>query len=1154
MPGELQAEQILAELSGVAVIVLNERGAIVCANPAACRLFELPGENIERLWRPQEEQRQYYFCCYLKSPEAMAPDHNSSFVERDASREASRSLTGNSLQVGENCACGKNIASPAGANIHRLAGELETARTYGRRRTGFWCVSSSGKKFWPELDISFSNDIAGGDGRGNGLFYVVARDRTHEVKKEELRQTQLELATLLASASSLDDCAPSVLHLIAAIAGWNYAALWIPAFPAGDEMANIAVWSSEPERFYDFIHASRTRRAPPGECLVGRAWQDRRLIWSANSGELCSVRREAAIKANLRSFLAIPIIYNQQILAIVELAGAEIIEPDQAVLAVLAAVDQQLSQFIRRKNLEQQIAEQQQMTAQIVQSANDIFVAVDSDGNVMEWNQQAEYTLGWSKEEVLGRQIAELIIPARFRPEHFAGMSRALVGDNGPMLNGVNRVQALTKDGREIPVSIALFQINVGAKNVFCAFMQDLEEKMLVDAALEHSEEMFRLLVETVQDYAIVLLDSKGRFASWNVGAERLRGYSAEEVLGKYYGISFSQSEVDLGLPEKLLQKAREMGRAEDIGWRLKRDGTPYLVESTITALRSTDGSLKGFAKISRDITEVKKVEEELRIARDRALEASNAKSAFLANMSHEIRTPLNGILGISEMLLKTPLTERQFSFAQTINEAGKSLLSVINDILDFSRIEAGKFVLDIHEFEPREMLQSVLDLLGSQAQQKKLSMSYIVDPEIPLRLMGDSMRLRQVLLNFVSNAIKFSEKGEIVISASLEGWHEHVARLRFSVTDQGIGIGVEKQASLFQPFVQIDASSTRRHGGSGLGLSICKRLAELMGADVGVTSEEGSGSTFWMRVDLGLPSHYREESSSTKSEPVDLDDDRAAEALRGSRILLITDQLSDREFIASNLISWGAEMHSVGSVAAGLDALRIANLAQNPFQVCIVDLALPLHVGMELGKLLVADSSVRSAGLMIVLPPEIEGASQEAVSAGFDYVLHRPINSGYLLHALVKLVTRPARAVPSKSEDGDTTTLTLRAIKPHVALVVEPSAVTQQVVVLSLQDLGFEAIAASSPAEAARLIKEWYFSILIYDCHMEEANPFALVKSIRRSEADKLSRMPIVGMTDDPALQAEGKMAGIDNFIDLPVDPEQLRKLVQHYRPDSES
>lgn len=1156
MLGKISAERVLAGLHGNAVLMLDGCGRILCANASACSLFVLTSEICQgELWQPNQE-------LFL-----------SSFFSLEGKEDRS--------------------------SEQKIASELQATAIYGHHSAGFWCTINSGKKVWLEFELSCE---AATVDNTSGAFVVLVRDSTKSKKREEVLKIQLELSELLSLASSLDDCANAVLHLIAEASGWNYAAMWThdgqraesKSEREEERLHNISVWARDPENLADFIFATRISRIRPGQSHIGAAWSNASLIWSANPEELIESRRAAARMVDIKSFLAIPIVLGGEVLAVVEMASTEALEPDQGQLAVFAAVAHQLAQFISRKRLEQQIAEQQNMTAQIVQSANDIFIAMDSDGIIAEWNKQAEYTLGWSREEAVGQPMAELIIPDRYREQHRVGMAHAIETGRGPVLNNVTKVQALCKDGSEVPVSLAVFSISVGARRIFCAFLQDLEEKMLTNAALEHSEEMFRLLVESVQDYSIVLLDAQGRFASWNAGAERLRGYSTEDVLGKYYGLSFSPTEAELGLPEKLLERARETGRAEDIGWRLRKDGTPYLVESTIAALRASSGSLKGFAKISRDITERKRAEEELRVARDRALEASSAKSVFLANMSHEIRTPLNGILGISEMLLKTPLTERQFSFAQTINEAGKSLLSVINDILDFSRIEAGKFVIDIHEFDPRAMLHSVLQLMGNQALQKNLVLSYSLDPNIPERLMGDSMRLRQVLLNYVANAIKFSESGEIRITGDLVGWQEERALLRFAVADEGIGISPAKEASLFEPFVQIDASSTRRHGGSGLGLSICKRLAELMGAEVGVDSREGHGSSFWLTLALDLPTLCKEadtallagaqlsaeaaadscdsalsstSSSCSSSAPsstsrssvfskfASSSAEAAAEAnISGRRILLISDDNLTKNLVSSYLTSRGAQITAVSGPAGGLDALRIATITDTPYHCCLVDLSLPLNAGIELGKLISADSTIIAPALIMVAAAEEPTVAQEALASGFSGCISKPIKHRQLLYCLSRMLAKPEELPRGRRhETGEITTLTLRAIKPHLALVVESSAVTQQVVVLTLQDLGFEAIATASAEEAADLLKKWYFSIVIYDCHLEHGEPFALVKMIRSREADLLSRLPILGMTDDPNLRVEGSSAGVDNFINLPVDPEHLTKLVLQYRPAAE-
>jgi len=442
------------------------------------------------------------------------------------------------------------------------------------------------------------------------------------------------------------------------------------------------------------------------------------------------------------------------------------------------------------------------------------------------------------------------------------------------------------------------------------------------------TDDNYRVFVSSVLDYAIIMLDVQGCVISWNEGAQRIKGYEQQEILGQHFSRFYLPEDIATGKPELELTTAAQMGRFEDIGWRLRKDGSRFWASVVITALKDHSGELRGFGKVTRDITERKLAEEALLAskqeleslnralvtARDQAQAASEFKSAFLANMSHEIRTPMNGILGMAELLLRSQLDENQRRYVSTINEAGNSLLSVINDILDFSKIEAGKLILDVAEFEPIRVVESVGELLTEQARKKNLTLLTFIDPAIPSLLRGDAGRLRQVLMNFAGNAIKFSDAGEILIRAALEHADGTRTTIRFSVTDSGIGLSEEEQEKLFEPFVQADGSMTRKSGGTGLGLSISKRLVELMSGEIGLHTVKNHGSTFWFKVPLEVVTAPEQHTKTLLAD------------LAGTRALVVDDEQSSRDIVHEYIISWGLRN---GRASGGEDALAVNGAAE---------------------------------------------------------------------------------------------------------------------------------------------------------------------------------------------------------------------------------
>ncbi|HEX4032931.1 MAG TPA: ATP-binding protein [Solirubrobacteraceae bacterium] len=393
---------------------------------------------------------------------------------------------------------------------------------------------------------------------------------------------------------------------------------------------------------------------------------------------------------------------------------------------------------------------------------------------------------------------------------------------------------------------------------------------------LRESEERFRLLVEAVEDYAILALDVDGHVTSWNAGAEKIKGYSASEIIGRHYSVFYPPDDVRAGTPDSQLVTAAAKGRFEAEGWRIRKDGSRFWANVVITALVDDGGVLHGFVKVTRDITERndadqaqrkaardlavangvlrRQAEELVRTAqreRQAALEAkaaSSAKSVFLATMSHELRTPLNGLVGMTELLAGTELSEEQADYARTIDGCAKGLLNVISDVLDFSTIEAGRMDVALADVDPYAEAEECAKLVGVNARAKSLEL-IVEPPEEPAHVRADSRRIRQVLLNLLGNAVKFTHHGSIVVRFAPQHSEDAGPRVRVEIVDTGIGIDPDALDRLFGAFTQLDASFTREYGGSGLGLAISKQLVELMGGEIGAQSSPGSGSTFWFTL-----------------------------------------------------------------------------------------------------------------------------------------------------------------------------------------------------------------------------------------------------------------------------------------------------------------
>lgn len=557
--------------------------------------------------------------------------------------------------------------------------------------------------------------------------------------------------------------------------------------------------------------------------------------------------------------------------------------------------------------------------------------------------------------------------------------------------------------------------------------------------------------------------------------------------------------------------------------------------------------ALRGFLEANSELIaanqQLRVLTDELGTARDQALSASRFKSEFLANMSHEIRTPMNGILGMTEILMRSSLNERERQHVSTISDAGKALLSIINDILDFSKIEAGKLVLEYVEFQPTRLVESVAELLAGEARKKNLSLLTFIDPLIPVLLRSDAARTRQILTNFASNAIKFSDSGEVLIRAALVEKNDKIAKVKFSVTDTGIGLSDDEVNQLFQPFVQLDSSTLKKQGGTGLGLSISKRLVELLDGEIGVHSVKGHGSVFWFTLDLEIGGHGELRAAA----PADL---------QGIRVLIVDDEQSSQDILHDYVTSWGMRN---GRASSAQDALKILtkSAANDPYKVAIIDLFMPEMDGLKLGKVIRESDELKDLRLILVTAFDSPGTGEQAISLGFDAFLTKPIKQSQLLDCLSTVVRDKIIPLP---KDPDEAVLAVKrgpAVKrKEMVLVAEDHPVNQEVALLLLKELGIECQIANNGKRVLELIERIPYSLIFMDCQMPEMDGFEACRAIRKLETRTGKHIPIVAMT---AHAIEGSReqcfaAGMDDYISKPIEFEQLRSILDKWLPPSES
>jgi PAS domain S-box-containing protein len=653
-------------------------------------------------------------------------------------------------------------------------------------------------------------------------------------------------------------------------------------------------------------------------------------------------------------------------------------------------------------------------------------------------------------------------------------------------------------------------------------------------ASLGKSESKNRLLAAIVEQSseAIWTRDLDGVITSWNSGAAAMFGYAPAEAVGRALSLDASTEEAERA-------RTRRLQAGEKFSYDARaatRTGVALDIQVAVAPLIDAENRCIGSIAVARDVTQHKRSEEALRLAREAAEAASQAKSSFLARMSHEIRTPMNGVLGMTELLLETGLTNTQRKYAETVQRSGQNLLGIINDLLDFSKIEAGKLELEKLDMDLRHTVEDVVDLLAERAHSKGLELACSIAPEVVTQVRGDPLRVGQVLTNLVGNAIKFTQQGAVLIRVMSLGQTEREVTLRFEVSDTGVGISPEAQTRIFEEFSQADGSTTRKHGGSGLGLAISKQLVQMMGGDIHVESALGAGSTFWFTLRL------EKQDRLPEAAPMGL--------LTGVRALIVESNALNRSILTSQISAWGMTLRVAATPQQAIELLSQAAARGARYDLAIIDLGVPGVDALQLARTIRSRADIGKMRLVMLTRRQAD--VRDARIAGIDACLAKPVRQTMLYECLVNVMAgQPQETVAAPAPRGPESALPMETRGD--ILLVEDNLINQQVALGMLQMLGYNVVVVGNGVEALDAHAHGSFDLILMDCHMPEMDGFEATKQLRaRERSGAAKRVPIVALTANAMAQdrEECLNAGMDDHLSKPFSSQTLQAMLERWMP----